>query len=170
MIVNLIFVKPFEDTCYLQEYLPIKCVTWSTISPSFHFLFIYFNVEYRSISSYANDSNTRSFHIFSYVMLQIRDCKVCVAYASPMILFACSSVTCFQYDKAVSGFRNCLSEIYVWCGLQEMSAPVMDVNGAVTGHIISTTIGGKNGEPKQVRMLSLWIHELLLLSLAPIEY
>ncbi|PHU19041.1 Shaggy-related protein kinase iota [Capsicum chinense] len=30
-----------------------------------------------------------------------------------------------------------------------MSAPVMDVNGAVTGHIISTTIGGKNGEPKQ---------------------
>ncbi|XP_010317426.1 shaggy-related protein kinase eta isoform X2 [Solanum lycopersicum] len=33
--------------------------------------------------------------------------------------------------------------------LLEMSAPVMDVNGGVTGHIISTTIGGKNGEPKQ---------------------
>ncbi|PIN04167.1 Glycogen synthase kinase-3 [Handroanthus impetiginosus] len=32
---------------------------------------------------------------------------------------------------------------------KEMSAPVMDRNGAVTGHIISTTIGGKNGEPKQ---------------------
>ncbi|XP_042041837.1 shaggy-related protein kinase eta-like [Salvia splendens] len=31
----------------------------------------------------------------------------------------------------------------------EMSAPVMDGNGTVTGHIISTTIGGKNGEPKQ---------------------
>ncbi|KAL1567430.1 Shaggy-related protein kinase eta [Salvia divinorum] len=30
-----------------------------------------------------------------------------------------------------------------------MSAPVMDENGTVTGHIISTTIGGKNGEPKQ---------------------
>ncbi|KAM3239040.1 hypothetical protein P3L10_014073 [Capsicum annuum] len=30
-----------------------------------------------------------------------------------------------------------------------MSAPVMDVNGAVTGHIILTTIGGKNGEPNQ---------------------
>lgn len=43
-----------------------------------------------------------------------------------------------------------------------MSAPVMDVNGAVTGHIISTTIGGKNGEPKQVKMMSLWIHEYLL--------
>ncbi|GAA0172070.1 non-receptor serine/threonine protein kinase [Lithospermum erythrorhizon] len=32
---------------------------------------------------------------------------------------------------------------------KEMSAPVMDGNEAVTGHIISTTIGGKNGEPKQ---------------------
>ncbi|KAG6420579.1 hypothetical protein SASPL_117113 [Salvia splendens] len=32
---------------------------------------------------------------------------------------------------------------------KEMSAPVMDGNGTVTGHIISTTIGGKNGEPKQ---------------------
>ncbi|KAL7089169.1 hypothetical protein ACP275_13G172100 [Erythranthe tilingii] len=30
-----------------------------------------------------------------------------------------------------------------------MSAPIMDGNGAATGHIISTTIGGKNGEPKQ---------------------
>ncbi|XP_042039274.1 shaggy-related protein kinase eta-like [Salvia splendens] len=32
---------------------------------------------------------------------------------------------------------------------KEMSAPVMDGNGTVTGHIISITIGGKNGEPKQ---------------------
>lgn len=31
-----------------------------------------------------------------------------------------------------------------------MSTPVVDGNDAVTGHIISTTIGGKNGEPKQV--------------------
>ncbi|KAL6586595.1 hypothetical protein OROMI_001583 [Orobanche minor] len=30
-----------------------------------------------------------------------------------------------------------------------MSAPVIDRNDAVTGHIISTTIGGKNGEHKQ---------------------
>nr|KAJ0227696.1 hypothetical protein LSAT_V11C100043670 [Lactuca sativa] len=30
-----------------------------------------------------------------------------------------------------------------------MSAQVVDGNGAETGHIISTTIGGKNGEPKQ---------------------
>ena len=37
--------------------------------------------------------------------------------------------------------------------IQEMSAPVMDGNGTVTGHIISTTIGGKNGEPKQVSLL-----------------
>ncbi|KAJ0081876.1 hypothetical protein Patl1_10478 [Pistacia atlantica] len=32
---------------------------------------------------------------------------------------------------------------------KEMSAPVVDSNDPVTGHIISTTIGGKNGEPKQ---------------------
>lgn len=31
-----------------------------------------------------------------------------------------------------------------------MSAAVVEGNGAVTGHIISTTIGGKNGEPKRV--------------------
>lgn len=38
-----------------------------------------------------------------------------------------------------------------------MSAPVVDGNGAVTGHIISTTIGGKNGEPKQVAIMCLFI-------------
>lgn len=38
-----------------------------------------------------------------------------------------------------------------------MSAPVMDGNDAVTGHIISTTIGGKNGEPKQVDMMYLYV-------------
>ncbi|KAK2975151.1 hypothetical protein RJ640_017364 [Escallonia rubra] len=32
---------------------------------------------------------------------------------------------------------------------KEMSTPVVDRNDTVTGHIISTTIGGKNGEPKQ---------------------
>ncbi|XP_071905006.1 shaggy-related protein kinase eta isoform X2 [Coffea arabica] len=32
---------------------------------------------------------------------------------------------------------------------KEMSAAVVEGNGAVTGHIISTTIGGKNGEPKR---------------------
>ncbi|KAG4968861.1 hypothetical protein JHK87_034512 [Glycine soja] len=32
---------------------------------------------------------------------------------------------------------------------KEMSAPVADGNDALTGHIISTTIAGKNGEPKQ---------------------
>lgn len=31
-----------------------------------------------------------------------------------------------------------------------MSAAVVEGNDAVTGHIISTTIGGKNGEPKRV--------------------
>ncbi|KAG5396717.1 hypothetical protein IGI04_018531 [Brassica rapa subsp. trilocularis] len=32
---------------------------------------------------------------------------------------------------------------------EDMSAAVIEGNDAVTGHIISTTIGGKNGEPKQ---------------------
>ena len=31
-----------------------------------------------------------------------------------------------------------------------MSAAVIEGNDQVTGHIISTTIGGKNGEPKRV--------------------
>lgn len=34
--------------------------------------------------------------------------------------------------------------------LQEMEATVVDGNGTETGHIIVTTIGGKNGQPKQV--------------------
>lgn len=35
--------------------------------------------------------------------------------------------------------------------VQEMEATVVDGNGTETGHIIVTTIGGKNGQPKQVR-------------------
>lgn len=34
--------------------------------------------------------------------------------------------------------------------MQEVAASVVNRNDAITGHIISTTIGGKNGEPKQV--------------------
>ena len=34
-----------------------------------------------------------------------------------------------------------------------MSPAVIQGNDQVTGHIISTTIGGKNGEPKRVRMI-----------------
>ncbi|MCE0481465.1 DASH complex subunit ask1 [Datura stramonium] len=33
---------------------------------------------------------------------------------------------------------------------KEMEAAVVDGNGTETGHIIVTTIGGKNGQPKQV--------------------
>jgi hypothetical protein len=36
------------------------------------------------------------------------------------------------------------------CIFQEIEAAVVDGNGAETGHIIVTTIGGKNGQPKQV--------------------
>jgi hypothetical protein len=49
----------------------------------------------------------------------------------------------------------------LWCyQLQEMSAGVIEGNDAVTGHIISTTIGGKNGELKQVRTCSFLIYFL----------
>lgn len=40
----------------------------------------------------------------------------------------------------------------MWYISQEISGPVVDGNDP-TGHIISTTIGGKNGEPKQVSIL-----------------
>lgn len=38
----------------------------------------------------------------------------------------------------------------VWFLLQEMAGPMVEGNDPLTGHIISTTIGGKNGEPKRV--------------------
>ena len=34
--------------------------------------------------------------------------------------------------------------------MQEMEAAVVEGSGTETGHIITTTIGGKNGQPKQV--------------------
>lgn len=43
-----------------------------------------------------------------------------------------------------------LNLLVVFSSLQEMSASVMEGNDPVTGHIISTTIGGKNGELKRV--------------------
>lgn len=47
--------------------------------------------------------------------------------------------------------RTCFNPFSSLCKMQDMSATVMEGNGQMTGHIISTTIGGKNGEPKQVR-------------------
>lgn len=38
-----------------------------------------------------------------------------------------------------------------------MSQPVVENNSSVTGNIISTTIGGENGEPKQVETILEWI-------------
>jgi len=57
---------------------------------------------------------------------------------------------------STSVFRDLICRIKYfayWWKLQEMSAPVAEGNEAhaLTGHIISTTIGGKNGEPKRVR-------------------
>lgn len=36
-----------------------------------------------------------------------------------------------------------------------MEATVVDGNGTETGHIIVTTIGGRNGQPKQVNIIKL---------------
>ena len=50
--------------------------------------------------------------------------------------------------------------------MQEISAPVVDGSDP-TGHIISTTIGGKNGEPKQVTILGIcYFHPVSLLKYA----
>lgn len=38
--------------------------------------------------------------------------------------------------------------------LQEMEAAVIDGNGTETGHIIVTTIGGRNGQPKKVIVMT----------------
>lgn len=43
--------------------------------------------------------------------------------------------------------------------MQEMAASVVDGSDP-TGHIISTTIGGKNGEPKQVTILGISVLDL----------
>ncbi|KAG5552045.1 hypothetical protein RHGRI_010209 [Rhododendron griersonianum] len=56
---------------------------------------------------------------------------------------------------------------------KEMTSAVIAGNDQVTGHIISTTIGGKNGEPKQVGFVCLSIYLLsrkevvLLIDLPP---
>lgn len=49
----------------------------------------------------------------------------------------------------------CAFSNLIYCyQLQEMTSAEVEGNGAITGHIISTTIGGKNGEPKQVRLVT----------------
>ena len=61
---------------------------------------------------------------------------------------------CYQFLQFV-WFNNWLlifhiSFTYAITTLQEMEATVVDGNGTETGHIIVTTIGVKNGQPKQV--------------------
>ncbi|CAM6038958.1 unnamed protein product, partial [Sphagnum compactum] len=41
---------------------------------------------------------------------------------------------------------------------KEVEATVVDGNGTETGHIISTTIGGHNGQPKQICRSLAYIH------------
>lgn len=45
-----------------------------------------------------------------------------------------------------------------------MEPAVVDGNGTETGHIIVTTIGGRNGQPKQVKFDSQNLHMLDLLT------
>lgn len=56
-------------------------------------------------------------------------------------------------------FLNPLSTLIFGVFMQEMSASVVDGSDP-TGHIISTTIGGKNGEPKQVPILGISLLDL----------
>lgn len=46
--------------------------------------------------------------------------------------------------------------------LQEMEATIVDGNGTETGHIIVTTIGGRNGQPKQVSSFSVFQFQYFL--------
>jgi len=61
-----------------------------------------------------------------------------------------SFVGCLSYT---TNPRLKLESSNSWCSfldLQELEATVVDGNGTETGHIIATTIGGRNGQPKQV--------------------
>lgn len=44
-----------------------------------------------------------------------------------------------------------------------MEAAIVDGNGTEAGHIIVTTIGGRNGQPKQVNVLALFIFSCVVL-------
>lgn len=66
------------------------------------------------------------------------------------------SVVLVGFSEMEINFANALMircpELFA---LQEVSAPKVDGNDP--GHIISTTIGGKNGEPKRVGLeISCW--------------
>ena len=67
-----------------------------------------------------------------------------------MALSCICSSEIFFYLCDANALELTLLETLAWLLSQEISAPVVDGNDPVTGHIISTTIGGKNGEPKQV--------------------
>lgn len=63
--------------------------------------------------------------------MKIRDDKVC-------------------FDALYYSFWYVFKKSKMGCDCQEMEATVVDGNGTETGHIIVTTIGGRNGQPKQV--------------------
>lgn len=74
--------------------------------------------------------------------MKIRDEKV--NYATSFILV--SPIFVILY-KLILILKSVFIFVFL---LQEMEATIVDGNGTEAGHIIVTTIGGKNGQPKQV--------------------
>ncbi|KAL5989697.1 serine/threonine protein kinase [Asimina triloba] len=106
-----------------------------------------------------------------YLLSDVSDPVLLCAFSVSLIFFRfsleslCFLLFAFHFSVFFVGFLACL-EIFraflgpfgnwnwPWPGLspfetREMSASVIDGNHPVTGHIISTTIGGKNGELKR---------------------
>lgn len=72
--------------------------------------------------------------------MKIRDDKVNLNYP---IFFVLILIICYRRVFPITDQDHDFAS-------QEVEATVVDGNGAEAGHIIVTTIGGKNGQPKQV--------------------
>lgn len=65
----------------------------------------------------------------------------------------------------VIAYRNHFGEaLTFWLGfvLQEMAGSMIEGSDPLAGHIISTTIGGKNGEPKRVGVTAYFWSSIIL--------
>lgn len=73
----------------------------------------------------------------------------------PNINFKFGGVICQVFKCWPFLLFRCLTHLLLCVAtkLQEMSSTTVESKDAVTGHIISTTIGGENGEQKQVIIL-----------------
>lgn len=60
---------------------------------------------------------------------------------------------CLMYGSGVVCDCDCILKVLfslILFDLQEMGTSLIHGNDHLTGHVISTTIGGKNGQPKRV--------------------